>query len=167
MHRPRKPYDLSEHVARSTASECFVCEYLRGNPNYRHVPVLETDDTTVFLDKYPTIFGRVLVAPKLHVEGVTADFSLDRYLELQRVIYLVAEGVRQVLEPERVYILSLGSKAANSHVHWHIAPLPFRVPLEQQQFHALMHEHGAIETRESEQTDYARRLGAAIGRVDA
>jgi len=31
----------------------------------------------------------------------------------------------------RVYILSLGSQQGNKHVHWHSAPLPFGVPVEQ------------------------------------
>ena len=30
-------------------------------------------------------------------------------------------------------------------VHWRGAPLPAGIPLEQQQYHALMHEHGAID----------------------
>lgn len=164
MHRPRLPFDVSELVTRATTGGCFICEYLRGNPDYQHESVLETDDAVVFLDKYPTLFGRVIVAPKLHLEGVTADFSVDEYLGLQRLIYQVAEGVRRVLKPERVYLLSLGSQAANAHVHWHIAPLPFGVPLEKQQFYALMHEHGAPEISEGEQADYALRLKAAIGR---
>lgn len=167
MKRKRLPVDVSGLVARSTSDDCFICECVRGNSEYRHVSVLETDDAVVFFDRYPTLFGRVMVAPKLHLEGVTSDFSLDDYLDLQRLIYRVAEGVRQVLQPERVYLLSLGSQAANFHVHWHVAPLPFGVPLEMQQFYALMHEHGAVEVGESEQADYARRLRAAIGQVDA
>ena len=45
---------------------------------------------------------------------------------------------------ERTYVLSLGSQQGNSHVHWHIAPLPPGVPYERQQFHALMAEHGVL-----------------------
>jgi diadenosine tetraphosphate (Ap4A) HIT family hydrolase len=98
----------------------------------------------VFLNKYPTLFGYVLVAPLRHVEQVTGDFTEPDYLDLHRLIYRTSEAIREILEPERVYVLSLGSKAANAHVHWHIAPLPPDVPLEQQQFYALMQEHGVI-----------------------
>jgi diadenosine tetraphosphate (Ap4A) HIT family hydrolase len=52
---------------------------------------------------------------------------------LQRIVHAVAEAVRLVLKPERVYILSLGSQEVNAHVHWHIVPCPPGVPLEEQQ----------------------------------
>jgi diadenosine tetraphosphate (Ap4A) HIT family hydrolase len=84
-------------------------------------------------------------------------------LELQRLLYRVAEALRTLLRPERVYILSLGSQAANSHVHWHIAPLPKGVPLEQQQYYALMHENGVVETTPEEMAKLAQDLRYAIG----
>ena len=58
---------------------------------------------------------------------------MEEYLAVQHVVYGVAEGVRAALDPERVYILSLGSQAANAHVHWHVAPLPVGIPFEEQQ----------------------------------
>ncbi len=39
----------------------------------------------------------------------------------------------ELLKPERIYILSLGSHQGNSHVHWHIAPLPSGMPYNDQQ----------------------------------
>jgi len=157
MQPPRKPFDLTNYIARST-SGCFICRYLEGNPDYQHIEVFRSEDAVVFLDKFPTLFGRVIVAPTTHLEGVTKDFSIDSYLELQRLIYKVAEAIRQVLDPERVYILSLGSQSANAHVHWHIAPLPKGVPLEDQQYHSLMHEYGTIDASEAEQIEYAQSL---------
>ena len=139
MARRRVPFDLEGLVRRSTSGRCFICEFLRGNPDYGHVGVYETSTAVVFLNKYPTLFGYVIVAPKEHREQVTGDFPEPEYLELQRLIFRVAEGIRRLLSPERIYILSLGSEAANSHVHWHLAPLPRGVPLAEQQFHALMH----------------------------
>jgi histidine triad (HIT) family protein len=85
---------------------------------------------------------------------------------MQRFIYKVSETMRQLLEPERIYILSLGSQAANSHVHWHVAPLPEGVPLEQQQYHALMHENGVIEATEDELAGFAERFRNAMGQLD-
>ena len=70
--------------------------------------------------------------------------------------------MRQLLKPERIYILSLGSQAANSHVHWHVAPLPKGVPREQQQFYALMAENGLIETTPDEMAQFAERLRNTI-----
>ena len=143
----RKPFDTSR--LRSPPGTCFICEFISGNPAYEHFEVARTERAVAFMNKYPTVEGYVLVAPLDHREQVTGDFGVDEYLDLQTFIYEVAEAVRTVFEPERVYILSLGSQAANSHVHWHIAPLPPGVPLEQQQYYALMHENGAIDMNDT------------------
>jgi ATP adenylyltransferase len=68
---------------------------------------------------------------------VTADFSSDDYVALQRVIYKVGEAIRRSVPTERLYILSLGSQLSNRHVHWHLVPLPPGVPLELQQYGVL------------------------------
>jgi len=34
---------------------------------------------------------------------------------------------------ERLYVLSLGSRQGNPHVHWHLVPLPPGVPYADQQ----------------------------------
>jgi len=157
------PFDVAQLVQRSTSGRCFVCEFLKGDPDYAHVLVAETDSGVAFLARYPTLFGYVIVAPKRHLEQVTGDFSESEYLQIQRLIFKVAEGVRRVLSPERVYILSLGSQAANSHVHWHVAPLPKEVPLERQQYHALMHENGVVHASDEEQEAFAKALNREIG----
>ena len=158
----RVPIEVDKLVQRSTSGRCFVCEFLRGNQDYEHIMVAETRDAIAFLNKYPTLFGYVIVAPKEHREQVTGDFDEAQYLELQKFIFRVAEGVRYVLSPERIYILSLGSQAANSHVHWHVAPLPRGVPLGEQQYHALMHENGVVQVAERELEQYAGRLRKEI-----
>jgi diadenosine tetraphosphate (Ap4A) HIT family hydrolase len=162
MSRQRVKFDIAELVERSTSGPCFICEFIRGNPQYQHVTVRETETAIAFLSKYPTLLGYVIVAPKEHREQVTGDFTLAEYLALQRFIYEVAEGMRRVLAPERIYVLSLGSQAANAHVHWHLAPLPSGVPLEQQQYHALMHEIGVVEVSNEEQVALAMQLKHAI-----
>ena len=154
----RKRVDFSELHKASRNGLCFICEFLKRNPEYRHRLVAETDQAIAFLDRFPTMFGRVIVAPKMHLEQVTGDFTQEEYLELQAFIYKVSEAVRSVLKPERIYILSLGSQAANSHAHWHIAPLPSGVPPQEQQYHALMHENGAIQVSENELASLAEKL---------
>jgi diadenosine tetraphosphate (Ap4A) HIT family hydrolase len=154
----RVPFDVQRLVQRSTSGECFICQFVQGNPDYRHTMVAETEQAVAFLNRYPTIFGAVIVAPRKHLEHVTGDFAQDEYFELQKFIYGIAEAMRLVLSPERIYILSLGSQAANSHVHWHVAALPTGVPLEQQQYRALMHEEGVIETSEADLAEYAQKL---------
>ena len=158
----RQPFDLKQSVASSTSGQCFICEYLNGNPRYAHVEVYRTDSAVAFLNRFPTLKGYVLVAPIRHVEQVTGDFDENEYVDIQRFIYHLSEAMRSVLQPERIYILSLGSQAANAHVHWHIAPLPAGVPLEQQQYHALMSENGTFEVTPDEQREYADKLAKAI-----
>ena len=102
------------------------------------------------------------MAPREHREQVTGDFSTDEYVTLQRVVYGVAEGVRAVLEPERIYILSLGSQAANAHVHWHVAPLPPGVPFEEQQLEALSWARGILDVSDAEMAALADRLKPEI-----
>jgi diadenosine tetraphosphate (Ap4A) HIT family hydrolase len=70
----------------------------------------------------------------------------------------IARAINEVLPTKRAYALSLGSMQGNSHVHWHIAPLPPGVPYQQQQFHALMADNGVIPQSVTE----AAELGAAI-----
>ncbi len=93
-------------------------------------------------------------------------FCVDDYLELQSFVFKIAQAIRRVLDPERVYILSLGSKSANAHVHWHVAPLPAGVPLDEQQYYALMHENGVIDTTPEEMLEFASALRSALSSVD-
>ena len=164
MKRLRKPVDVSELHRASESGLCFICEFLSGNPEFDHAVLDETDTAVAFLNRYPTLFGYALVAPKRHVEQVTGDFSEEEYVALQALIYRVSEAIRKVLAPERIYILSLGSQSANAHVHWHIAPLPPGVPPEEQQYHALMHEYGMIETSRQERFDFVKKVRAVLGR---
>lgn len=131
----------------------MVAGQLDGN----HV-IYKDDHIIAFLNKYPTLYGYALVAPVEHREQVTADFTLDEYLALQRAVYRVAEAVRRTVETERLYLLSLGSQQGNRHVHWHVAPLPAGVPFEQQQLEALRSENGILDLSEHEMTDLAQRI---------
>ena len=162
MSRQRVPFDLSRF---ENLADCFICEFLAGNPRYPHHIVAETETAVAFLNRFPTLEGYVLVVPKEHREQVTGDFSEDEYLDLQRLIFAVSEALRDVFAPERVYILSLGSQAANSHVHWHIAPLPPGIPLEEQQYFALMHENGVIEMNSDEMAELAEKLRVKIDEI--
>lgn len=159
MARERVPFDLSRF---GHTDNCFICEFIAGNPRYRHHLVAETESSVAFMNRFPTLFGYVLVTPRAHREQVTGDFPEAEYLDMQRLVYRVAEGLRQLLDPERIYIMSLGSQAANAHVHWHVAPLPKGIPPEQQQYYALMHENGVIETTDEEIAAFAARLRTVV-----
>jgi len=126
-----------EEVRRQLAGRCFICELLAGNPDYAHHVVYEDEQAIAFLQRFQTLYGYVLVAPKEHREGVVEDFSEDEYLALQAVVRRVGRAICRAVATERLYVLSLGSRQGNSHVHWHLVPLPPGVPFEHQQLAAL------------------------------
>lgn len=96
MPRKRIPFDLSRF---KNVSNCFICEFLSGNERYEHHVVAETESAIAFLNRFPTLFGYVLVAPKEYREQVTGDFKEEEYLDLHRLIFNVSEGMRKLLEP--------------------------------------------------------------------
>ncbi len=158
----RQSFDLKTYIRGIQTRPCFICEMVARNPAYAHEIIYEDDATIAFLNKYPPLYGYVLVAPREHREQVTGDFTPEEFLALQRVIYRVAEAVRRVVKPERVYILSLGSQQGNKHVHWHIAPLPFGVPFEQQQLESLALKEGFLQLSAAETSMLAAQLRNAL-----
>jgi diadenosine tetraphosphate (Ap4A) HIT family hydrolase len=152
----RKRVDFNA-IREELRGRCFICEMLAGNPQYQHHVVYEDERTVAFLNRYPSLYGYVLVAPKDHREQVTGDFGLDEYLHLQAVVHRVGEAICQVVPTERLYVLSLGSQQANRHVHWHLAPTPPGLPFEQQQLAAL-DSNIVLDLTQAEQADLASRL---------
>jgi ATP adenylyltransferase len=156
----RTQVDFAAYVERSRDGPCFVCQIAAGE--LPHHMLYEDEHAVAFLNNYPMLYGYALVAPRAHRERVTGDFSAAEYLELQAVVYLVAEAIRAEVAPERVYILSFGSQQGNRHVHWHIAPLPPGVPYEQQQFEALRIENGVLPLTDDEMAALAKRIRQRI-----
>ena len=160
MNTPeREAVDLEGYIRRSQTGPCFICGIIERKAPYTDNHIIYEDDMAiVFLNKYPTLYGYTLVAPKEHREQATGDFTVEEYLALQRLIYTVAEAVRQEVPTERMYILTLGSQQGNRHVHWHIAPLPPGVPYTQQQLVALNMEHGILKLSSEEMSILAGRI---------
>ncbi|NUT41124.1 MAG: HIT family protein [Thermoactinospora sp.] len=155
--------DLRSYVERVRREACFICSLLTGAPGFDLEQIVFKDDEHVaLLDRYPTMPGKVLAAPKTHVEHVVRDLDADAYLRLMAFVRRVALAVESVVPSERTYVLSLGSQQGNSHVHWHIAPLPPGTPYEEQQYHALMTENGLIRWSEAQATALATRLRNAF-----
>lgn len=159
---PRTAMDLAAYTDRAQRGPCFICAFLAGDPDYRHETVYEDEDHVAFLDRWPTLPGKVLVAPKAHLEHVVGDLDQVAFARLMLVVHRVTRAVEAVFAPERTYLLSLGSHQGNAHVHWHIAALPPGIPYEQQQFHALMTENGVLTPSPQETVDIAARLRAAL-----
>lgn len=154
--------DLESYAERTHDGPCFVCAFLAGNPGYPHETVFEDADHVAFLDRWPTVPGKVLVAPKVHVEHVVRDLDEEAYGRLMLFVREIALAVEAVCEPERTYLYSLGSQQGNAHLHWHVAALPSGVPYPQQQFHALMAENGVLSPPSEQMTEMAARLREAV-----
>jgi diadenosine tetraphosphate (Ap4A) HIT family hydrolase len=152
-----------EDIHTRIGERCFVCEVIAGNPEFAHHVVHEDERSIAFLNRYPPLYGYVLVAPREHREQVTGDFSEGEYLALQRVVHRVGEAIRRAVPTERLYICSLGSQQGNRHVHWHLAPLPPDVPFEDQQLAAL-DRPDVLDLTDQEFCDLAARLRAEISR---
>jgi ATP adenylyltransferase len=159
--RERYLPDLDAYHERARTGPCFVCGIVARDPDFSdHHIFYEDDDAIAFFNRWPTQRGYTLVAPKEHREQATGNFTVDKYLALQRIVYGVAEAVREKVGAERVYVLSLGSNGGNAHVHWHVVPLPPGTPYDEQQFAALMLETaGALDIPEDEKADLAARIG--------
>jgi len=159
----REPLDMENYLSQ-VAEGCFICRLVQGDPTLpAHHVIWRSDEAIAFLNRFPTTHGSTLVAPTEHYEQVTGDFSLQQYLSLQRVVHAVAEAVRQALQPERVYILSLGSQQANAHVHWHIVPCPPGLAFEEQQLALLdTATHGVLELASDEAEELVTNLQARL-----
>lgn len=157
----RHKLDLDAYHRRVRTGPCFICQIVARHPEYPAHIVYEDEEAIAFLDKYPALYGHTLVAPREHREQVTGHFSLDEYLDLQRRVYRVAEAVRLEVGAERVYIYAFGSNQGNSHVHWHVAPLPPGVPYRQQQLAAIRQD--PLRIPEEERASLAARIRRRIG----
>jgi diadenosine tetraphosphate (Ap4A) HIT family hydrolase len=110
-------------------------------------------------------YDYALVAPKEHREQVTGDFTMEEYIELQRLVYRVTEAVREEVGAERMYIYTFGSNQGNSHVHWHVVSLPPGVPYEDQQGNWASWSKGVLEIPEEEMAALAGRIGQRLERI--
>ena len=144
---------------------CFVCRMVQGDTRFSENLIYEDDHTLVFLDGYPRAYGYTLVAPKEHREQVTGDFSMEQYLDLQRLLYQVTEAVREEVGAERMYLYTFGSNEGNSHVHWHVVPLPPGVPYEEQQGAWAGWSKGVLKIPKEEMAALAGRIGSRIERI--
>jgi diadenosine tetraphosphate (Ap4A) HIT family hydrolase len=148
--------DLRAYYHRARTGPCFVCAIVAGDPTFPSHPIVYEDEKNIaFLTTNPTQYGYTLVCPKEHREQATGDFAMEEYLDLQRVVYRVAEAVRAEVGAERIYIYSFGSNQGNSHAHWHVVPLPPGVPYDEQQGAWASWSKGVLKIPPEEMADLA------------
>src|SRR5512136_3402278 len=96
------PAERDAYRQRCQDGPCFICALIAGSPAQQEHIVYQDDVAIAFLNKYPSLYGYTLVAPRAHREQVTGDFTVEEYLALQRVIYRVSEALRRVVPCERL-----------------------------------------------------------------
>lgn len=106
-------------AAAGVADACFVCELVAGNPDFAHHVAYRDAATIVFLNRFPWCEGHVLVAPVAHREHVVADFSMEEFASLQRVLYAAGRALGEYVDADGLRISVTG---ASGHVHWHVKP---------------------------------------------
>jgi diadenosine tetraphosphate (Ap4A) HIT family hydrolase len=161
----RVPFDIDDYERRvridAAEGRCFICSIIRGQRE-DHMVLFRDDVCVAFLAKYATLVGYTLVAPLEHRTNVVDDFTEDEFADLQRRVHRIGRAVSQAVPTERLYVLSLGSHQGNAHVHWHVAPLPPGVPYREQQYAALMAEHGYLDIPDDEYAALARRVASHL-----
>lgn len=157
------PFDFARYEQRVHRDSCFICEIVVGDRD-DHFVIHRDDACIAFLARWPTLRGCTLLAPLEHRTDVVSDFTEDEYAELQRRVHRLGLAISATVPTERLYVLSLGSHTGNSHVHWHLAPLPPGVPYEQQQYAALMHENGYLDFADAEQAALAGAIAEKLKR---
>lgn len=155
--------NVDEYQRRVRDGRCFICRIVDGTHEFDHGEIWRDDQAIVFLNRYPTLRGYILVAPIEHKRSLTEDLVIDEYLALQRLVYRVGRAVSVVVPTERLYVLSLGSHQGNDHIHWHVAPLPPGTPYPEQQYHSLMIEKsGYIDMSALDRAALAAEIRAAM-----
>jgi diadenosine tetraphosphate (Ap4A) HIT family hydrolase len=159
----RTPVDIAAYQRSVQDNDCFICGIVEGSAEPHRV-VYRDETAIAFLNRFPTLYGYVLVAPVAHKTSVVGDFTRDEYLALQAVVHRVGTAVSAAVPTERLYLMSLGSQQGNAHVHWHVAPLPPGVPYEQQQFASLMFETtgGYLDLSDAEADELAQKIASLI-----
>jgi len=159
----RVSWNLGPYVEQARGS-CFICRLAQADPDLPpHHVIWQGVDAIAFLSRFPVVYGHALVAPVSHYEQVAGDVTLHQYLSLHRVVHAVAESVRLVLRPERIYILALGSQQLDAHVHWHVVPCPPGLPFEQQQLSLFnVEEQGVLKLHQEEGDALVNQLCAHL-----
>ena len=77
--------------------------------------VSENENFLAFLDIFPLKKGHTLVIPKKEIDYIF-DISSKEYDELWNFAKLVANGMRKVIECERISIVVMGLDVPHAHI---------------------------------------------------
>ena len=97
----------------SQQPDCALCHDLGGEL------VWQNDDLRVIMVNEPHFVGFVRVVWNEHVSEMT-DLPPVQRSQLMRTVCLVEDIMRQVLNPTKINLASLGNMTP--HLHWHVIP---------------------------------------------
>lgn len=105
-----RPPVILEHAA---MTQCELCHaqgevVLWQNENCRVISVVDND--------YP---GFCRVVWQQHVKEMT-DLKTDEQQKIMYVVFAVEQAVREVMQPDKINLASLGN--VTPHLHWHVIP---------------------------------------------
>lgn len=110
----KKEFDTRKHV--NDFRGCFICE---GKVNPEEI-IYEDERHVAFLDAYPPTKGYTVLAVKKHLESAT-ELSEQKYLELQKILYRIAQAIQKAFNPKRIIVMQTGGLIL--HLHFHIIPI--------------------------------------------
>jgi diadenosine tetraphosphate (Ap4A) HIT family hydrolase len=115
LHFPAAAFPLQYRTILATRKimDCELCKVTGETPLWRgqHCRVILVEDKN-----YPG-FCRVIWND--HIKEMT-DLSISMRTEMMNIVFAVEEAVRNVMQPEKINLASLGNMTP--HLHWHIIP---------------------------------------------
>jgi diadenosine tetraphosphate (Ap4A) HIT family hydrolase len=98
-------------------TNCVLC---KEEPNPQEAQLIwRGDDCRVILVNDPDLPGFCRVIWNHHVAEMT-DLTLSEREHIMSLVFAVEEAVRQVMQPDKMNIATLGNRVP--HIHWHIIP---------------------------------------------
>lgn len=100
---------------------CSMCALWRAEP-----PLFASQHARVFLNRFPTRWGHLLVLVERHVTSF-AELRDDEHRDASELLLRCARRVEERLRPARVFTACLGTALAalpmsSPHLHWHVVP---------------------------------------------
>ncbi|MDD4983652.1 MAG: HIT domain-containing protein [Candidatus ainarchaeum sp.] len=106
------------YTVKSSEQKCPFC-----NPD-KNVIIFESKNSYIISNRFPYIYGHLLVTPKRHVEELE-DLSKDELNEILENVLFSKKILNAELKPIGYNIginLGDGSGRSKKHLHWHIVP---------------------------------------------
>jgi diadenosine tetraphosphate (Ap4A) HIT family hydrolase len=105
---------------------CLSCEVIAGRVASPGGFIFESDDwVLVHQVSPPSLAGFLILQPRRHVEQI-ADLTMEEASEFGPVLRRATQALTRVVQPEKIYVCSLGSGV--KHVHFYLIPVSAEMP---------------------------------------